>query len=155
MKRVLALSVLYTSLTATLIAQSPNAQTGQPVQNPFFGTGTVVGKPVLKQVGSLVNPAAPKVGQSLGNNPGEIWKVDPLPAGGQVVDLRNSIAPVPASSLPPGLRPKESENIFEKVYNKWALAIGITKPSVPNNGYVPGMTRRAKERRDKANWWND
>jgi hypothetical protein len=135
-------------------AQTPQQNATPPLLNPLLTTGTPVGTPVLKPIGSQLQ----QVGQQQGTNVGSqtpTWRQDPLPPGGKVIDLRNSVAPVPASSLPPALRPQEPMSLWDQIYSTWASALGLNKPAQQqNNGYVPGMTRRAKERREKRWIWD-
>jgi hypothetical protein len=145
-------------LALGLLVSAASGQTQQtsvaPQINPLLTTGTPVGTAMLTPIGSQQQ----KVGQQVGSGPnnGQMqWRQDPLPPGGQLIDLKNSVAPVPQSSLPPVLRTQESSSLIDQIYTKWATSLGLIEPaSTPNNGYVPGMTRRAKERREKRWIWD-
>src|SRR5580765_80146 len=86
-----------------LFAQSQQPPTNQtpPPLNPLLTTGTPVGTPIMKSVGAQFPQVGQSQGTALGSNPAMPWRQDPIPPGGKVVDLRNSVAPVPAASLPP------------------------------------------------------
>jgi hypothetical protein len=154
MLRYLILGVCVGGFAATSSAQTAQQTPPTPPPlNPLLTTGTPVGTPVLKPVGTQFNPVGQKAGTSIGSST-PTWNQDPIPPGGQLINLKNSVAPVPMSSLPPVLRTQEKPSLFDQFYTKWATTLGLKKPDEEKSGYVPGMTRRAKERREKRWIWD-
>jgi hypothetical protein len=147
-------------LLALVLATNSWAQTQQtnstPIQNllnPLLSTGTPVGTPLLMPIGSQFQQVGQQPGANVGTSP-TTWRQDAIPPNGQVIDLKNSVAPVPLSSLPPALRSQQSPGFWDQVYNKWASVLGFSNPETPKSGYIPGMTRRAKERRERRWIWD-
>src|SRR5262245_48068386 len=134
-------------------AQSPQPSATPPTLNPLLTTGTPIGTPVLKPIGSQFQQVGQKPGTSLGSGT-PTWHQDPVPSGGKLIDLKNSVAPVPLSSLPPALRTEEKPSLMDQFFSKWASTLGLSKPAQQKTGYVPGMTRRAKERKEKRWIWD-
>lgn len=127
---------------------------GQNVLSPFPGSGVPVGRPVFGSVGQTAPAAAPKAGQAIGYLGLDGKPVSMERPQGQVVDLRNLAAPISAP-LAPGLAELQPKSVFEKLYDKWRLAIGLDKPTnTTNTNYTPGLSRRNRERRS-AMWWRD
>ena len=153
MARVLIAGLMVCGFAAEVTAQAPQQNTTPPPLNPLLSTGVPVGTAVLKPVGTQFNPVGQQAGATIGSS-SPTWHQDPIPAGGQLINLNNSVAPVPISSLPPALRPQEKPSLFDQIYNKWATSIGLKRPEEEKTGYVPGMTRRAKERKEKRWIWD-
>src|SRR5262245_19264372 len=73
--------------------------------NPLLASGTPVGSPLLKSVGTPIAKAAPKVGSTVGTPPGG-QPNQTTPPPGFNFDLKNVVAPVNPEYLPPSLRPQ-------------------------------------------------
>src|SRR5262245_53863538 len=153
MTRLLMVCLVASVFVAGARAQTQQQSSPPPPLNPLLTTGTPVGTPVLKPIGTQFNQVGQKQGTNIGSST-PTWQQDPLPPGGQLINLKNSVAPVPMSSLPPALRPQEKPSLFDQIYTKWASTLGLTKPPEQKTGYVPGMTRRAKERKEKRWIWD-
>jgi hypothetical protein len=154
MYRVILAGVAACAYSAGLLAQAPQQNTAPPPLNPLLTTGTPIGTPILKPIGTQVQPVGQRQGSNLNTQSPE-WRQDPLPPGGKLIDLKNAVAPVPMSSLPPALRTQESPSLLDQIFAKWSAGLGLSKPAQQtNNGYVPGMTRRAKERRERKWIWD-
>ncbi len=135
-------------------AQQTNTTQTQSLLNPLLTTGTPIGTPMLTPIGSQFQQVGQQPGQNIGTSQ-PVWRQDAIPPGGQLINLNNSVAPVPMSSLPPVLRQQESPSFFDQIYNKWASTLGFSKPPEDvKSGYIPGMTRRAKERKERRWIWD-
>ena len=135
--RLTACGVAITALTAA--AQNP--------PSPYSIPGTVVGRPSLAPVGV----AFPKVGTQTGTpigyqGPnGQPVNTGQRPAG-QVIDLTNLAAPISAP-LPADLAGSRPRSFLERQYDKWKDMLGFTRPTTqPANFYVPGLSRRNRDR---------
>lgn len=133
-------------LSAAALAQPPS---------PYPMPGTIVGRPVLAPVGT----AFPKVGTNPGTPigytgpDGRPINVGQRPAG-QVIDLTNLAAPLSAP-LPPDLAGTRPKGTIEKLYDKWREMLGFAPgPTQPTNTWVPGLSRRNRERK-QAQWRRD
>lgn len=154
MTRLTWCGVLVVSFAGQAPAQNQTpASTAQPQLNPLLYSGTPVGTAVLKPVGTQFQTVGQRQGTNIGMNQAT-WQQDPIPVGGKLIDLKNSVAPVPMSSLPPALRTQEPKSLFDQIYDKWATSLGLKKADEAKTGYVPGMTRRAKERRERRWIWD-
>jgi hypothetical protein len=122
--------------------------------NPLLSSGTPVGSPLLKSVGTPVASAAPKVGTPVGTPPGGQPNQSSIPPGFNF-DLKNVVAPVNAEYLPPALRPQQKESLYEAAFRKWLEAFGLSKPPEIKNTFTPGMSRRNRERARERAWWRD
>ena len=126
----------------------------QGVLSPFPASGVPVGKPVFGTVGQTAPAAAPKAGQSIGYVGPDGKPVSMERPAGQIVDLKNLAAPLSAP-LSPDLAELQPKSTFEKLYDKWRLAIGLDKQmTATTNNYTPGLSRRGRERRSMM-WWRD
>ena len=129
--------------TSVSVAQQPT----------LFSSGTPVGTPMLRSVGVQAPPAAPPVGQKVGTNPtAPKGTSSPTPPGFQF-DLKNVVAPVDPSFLPPALRPPQNQSLYDTAFKKWAEAFGLAKPPEQRVTFTPGMSRRNRER--DRQWWRD
>lgn len=139
--RAIAATVGVLAVQATADAQFPAA------------TGTAVGRPLLAPVGQAVPAAAPRAGQPIGYAGPDGRTIDTVRPPGKVVDLKNLAAPLTAP-LPPGLAAEQPKSAWEKLYDRWAVAIGLDKPKAQSSTWTPGLARRARERREQA-WRRD
>lgn len=122
--------------------------------NPLLSSGTPVGSPLMKSVGTPVAAAAPKVGTPVGTPPGGQPNQSALPPSFNF-DLKNVVAPVNPEYLPPSLRPQQKESLYEAAFKKWLEAFGLAKPPEIKNNFTPGMSRRNRERARERSWWRD
>lgn len=122
--------------------------------NPLLSSGTPVGSPLLKSVGTPIAKAAPKVGSPVGTPPGGQPNQSTPPPGFNF-DLKNVVAPVNPEYLPPSLRPQQKESLYDAAFKKWLEAFGLSKPPEVKNNFTPGMSRRNRERARERNWWRD
>ena len=133
------------ALAAVALGQSVGfAQASMPGQT----VGTPAARPVLKPVGTRLPAAAPQAGTPITGlatqQPGVVGPGAPG-AGqqpqGTPLDLKNVVAPYPNM-------PKES-TYWEKFEQRWFALFQSDAPAVRPN-YTPGIARRNKDRRDKA-----
>jgi len=121
-----------------------SAQVAMPGQT----VGTAVARPIVKPVGTRLPAAAPAAGTPVTGlatqTPGLVGPGAPG-AGqqpqGTPLDLKNVVAPYPNM-------PKES-TYWEKFEQRWFALFQSDAPAVRPN-YTPGIARRNKDRRDKA-----
>ncbi|MFO0935602.1 MAG: hypothetical protein U0798_03685 [Gemmataceae bacterium] len=140
------------TFTVAILAWASAA--GQAQQgNPLLSSGTPIGQPLLRSVGTPVPKAAPNVGQPVGAPPGAQPQMQP--PGSIPFDLSNVVAPINPEYLPPALRPVQTPNIFETAYQKWLGLFGLGKPPEVKNNYTPGLSRRNRERAREREWWRD
>ena len=118
------------------------------VSMPGQTVGTPAAQPILKPVGTRLPAAAPQVGTPItGLATQQPGLVGPgAPGAGQQpqgtpLDLKNVVAPYPNM-------PKES-TYWQKLEQRWFLLFESDAPAV-RPSYTPGIARRNKERREKA-----
>ena len=120
------------------------AQTSMPGQT----VGTPAARPILQPVGTRLPAAAPQAGTPITGlatqQPGVVGPGAPG-AGqqpqGTPLDLKNVVAPYPNM-------PKES-TYWQKLEQRWFALFESDMPAV-RPSYTPGIARRNKERREKA-----
>jgi hypothetical protein len=127
---------------------------GQTPGNPLLDAGTVVGKPMLRSVGTPLPQAAPKAGTPVGGPVSGQPKTTAPPPGFQF-DLKNIVAPVNPEYLPPALRPATNATLYDTAFKKWLEAFGLVKPPEQKIQFTPGMSRRNRERHKEREWWRD
>ncbi len=133
------------ALTAVAATQGFGlAQASMPGQT----VGTPAARPVLQPVGTRLPAAAPQAGTPITGlatqQPGVVGPGAPG-AGqqpqGTPLDLKNVVAPYPNM-------PKES-TYWQKLEQRWFALFESDTPAV-RPSYTPGIARRNKERREKA-----
>jgi hypothetical protein len=103
--------------------------------------GTSVGRPSVKPVGSPVGTRLPDVGTKLGSAVGGYGPNSPF--GGQWptgIDPNQVVAPYPQ-------QPSPAADFWDKLQQRWAAIFDPPKP--PETKWIPGTTRRARERRER------
>ncbi len=145
-----------------VVAAGSTASAQFPGQSasPFTGGGIPVGRAMLQPVGQTFAPAAQPVGQPVGRQVGILGPngqpVTQQRPEGQMIDLRNLVAPLSAP-LPPGLENPNSPGLIDQFYERWRSLIGLSRAPVsgPSPNYTPGLSRRNRERRQNQAWWRD
>lgn len=140
--------------TSILAFSASIGQAQTPAANPLLSSGTAVGKPMLRAVGTQLPQAVPQVGQKIGTPPGGQPNQPTTPPGFQF-DLKNVVAPVNPEFLPPALRPVQNQSLYDTAFKKWLDAFGLTKPPEVKSNFTPGMSRRNRERTHERQWWRD
>lgn len=118
--------------------------------SPFPASGVPVGKPLLTSIGQNIPPVATKVGQQIGYLGLDGKPVSTERPPGTPIDMRNLAAPLPA----PLAGDTDPKSVFDKLYDKWRQAIGLSKPTATANTYTPGLSRRNRERRNSMWRWD-
>jgi hypothetical protein len=128
-------------VVSAAVAQAPVSTAG------YNMPGTAVGKPSVQPVGAPVGSRLPDVGtrlppavgQGAGQSPfGGAWPTpDP-----KTVDPKSVVAPYP-------MQPAPASDFWDKLQQRWATLFDPPKPPQTNN-WVPGLSRRARERRERA-----
>ncbi len=114
----------------------------QPLQMP----GTPVGKPLVQPVGTPIPKAAPQAGNPIGSAPNGIPNpLNPLgpPPAGKPIDLSNVVAPYPGM-------PKPTPSFWEQLEQRWMTLFESDQPAQKPTQWTPGIGRRNRERREKA-----
>jgi hypothetical protein len=150
-----AIALGYTGLLAGLAGAQvpPPAQPGQVLgsPSPFVMPGTPVGRPLVHPVGVPITPAAPAAGQRVGTGPGGIPGAldprSPMPPG-QVIDLKNVIAPYPGQPNPP-------KSVWDRMVEYWEELLNPPKIMVAPPNWTPGIGRRNRERAQERMWRRD
>jgi len=132
-------------LLACGVAGIASAQTPAPVNvMPTPGMpGLPVGKAYTAPVGQQIPKAAPAVGSQVGTGatgiPGALDPRSPMPAG-QVIDLKNVVAPYPGM-------PKPAGNFWDRLTDRWFnFLLPDPPPATKPPNWTPGIGRRNRER---------
>lgn len=137
-----------------LLSQSAGAQT--PTSYPVMGQsgmpGVAVGTGIVPPAGTPISRATPNVGQRVGTGPGGIPSLVnpqiPRPEG-QMIDLKNVIAPYPQMPTPP-------KSFWEKLEERWFAMFEAETPDLTAPNWTPGLSRRNRDRareRREIPWW--
>ena len=133
---------LAASAAVPLLAPAQAAMPGQQV-----GSSSMA-KPIVQPVGTRLPAAAPQAGTPITGlatqTPGTVGpgnkSMNQQPPG-TPLDLKNVVAPYPNM-------PKES-SFWDKLEQRWFQLFESDAPAVRPN-YTPGIARRNRDRRDKA-----
>jgi hypothetical protein len=107
--------------------------------------GRAVGTPLLMPVGqSLPTPGQP-VGTGPNGIPAALSPFGPSP-NGQPFDLKNVIAPYPGMPKPP-------PSFWDRLEERWMKLFESDKPAVRPTPWVPGISRRDRERKEERMRW--
>ena len=126
------------ALAGPLAAQQPDAQM----------PGTPVGTPLVQPVGAKLPQAVSPVGTGPGGVPSPLDPRAPAPPG-QVIDLKNVVAPYPGMPKPP-------PSIWEQLEQRWFALFQSDQPAQKPTTWTPGIGRRNRERdkaRQQQEWW--
>jgi hypothetical protein len=131
-------------VVSAAVAQGPTAvpatQPGVPAAG-FEMPGTAVGRPSVQAVGSPVGSRLPTVGTKLPPAVGADAAKNPFAGNWPTVDPKVVVAPYPT-------QPTQAADFWDKLQQRWAALFDPPKP--PQTTWVPGTTRRARERRERA-----
>jgi hypothetical protein len=103
--------------------------------------GTAVGKPSVQPVGSPVGSRLPDVGTRLPPAVGAGGTTSPFGGTWPTVDPKQVVAPYPT-------QPSPASDFWDKLQQRWATMFDPPKP--PQSNWIPGLSRRARERRERA-----
>lgn len=117
----------------------PATQPGVPAAG-FEMPGTTVGRPSVQPVGTQVGTRLPDVGTKLGSAVGGYGANSPFGGQWPTVNPDQVVAPYPQ-------QPGPAADFWDKLAQRWAAAFDPPKP--PETKWVPGSTRRARERRER------
>lgn len=135
---VAALGAAFPFVAATAVAQTAPITPGTPPGVPPAGfemPGTPVGKPSVSTVGSPVGTRLPTVGTKVP----QATASNPFTGNWPSVDPTQVVAPFP------GMK-KDSLDFWDRLNERWAA---LFTPPPPQSNFVPGLSRRARERREK------
>jgi hypothetical protein len=127
-------------LPPAAVAQTTPTAPATPPGVPAAGyemPGVPVGKPsTLQPVGSPVGTRLPNVGTQLP----QATTSNPFNGNWPSIDQDLVVAPYP------GMK-KESADFWDRLAERWAAL--LTPPPPPPTKWIPGTTRRARERRER------
>lgn len=137
-------AVFVFGVVSATVAQGPTpvpaTQSGIPAAG-FEMPGTSVGRPSVSPVGSPVGTRLPDVGSKLPSSIGGGAASNPFAGNWPTVDPKTVVAPFPQ-------QPSPTADFWDKLMLRWAATFDPPKP--PQTGWVPGLSRRARERRERA-----
>jgi hypothetical protein len=125
-------------------AQGPTAVPATAPGVPAAGfemPGTAVGRPSVQPVGSPVGTRLPTVGTQTPPAVGPSSIRNPFAGNWPNVDPSQVVAPFPTQQGP-------TADFWDKLLERWGALFDPPKP--PQTTWVPGTTRRARERRERA-----
>jgi len=125
-------------------AQGPTQVPATPPGVPAAGfemPGTTVGRPSLQPVGSPVGDRLPSVGSKLPASVGGGAASNPFNGNWPTVDPKMVVAPFPQP-------PSPAADFWDNLQQRWATF--FAPPAPPKSGWIPGLSRRARERRERA-----
>ena len=124
------------AFAAMSAAQSPTPTPTARYEMP----GSAVGRPSVQPVGSPVGTRLPDVGTKLGSAVGGYGPNSPFGGQWPTVDPNQVVAPYPQ-------QPGPAADFWDKLAQRWAASFDPPKP--PETKWIPGTTRRARERRER------
>jgi hypothetical protein len=121
---------------------------------PGQAVSTYRGGP-LSQVGQRLPAAAPPIGQPIANANATQRPYDPNRPydvfKGTNFDSNSLVAPL----VGPDGRPMDPPDVLDKLSDRIRSILGMLKPNPPRPPYVPGISRRNRERAQQALWRRD
>ncbi len=139
-----ALGAVFAFGVTAASAQGPIGVPATPPGIPAAGfemPGTAVGRPSVQPVGSPVGSRLPNVGTQTPPAVGPGSVKNPFQGNWPTVDPKQVVAPFPG-------QPEPADDFWDKLQQRWATLFDPPKP--PQTTWVPGSTRRARERRERA-----
>jgi hypothetical protein len=132
-----------------LAAQQPPQTVSVPPPT-FQMPGTPIGTPIVRPVGGEIPKAAPPAGAAVGTGAGGIPNPldprSPQPPG-QLIDLKNVIAPYPGM-------PEPEPSFWQKLEQRWFALFQSDQPAQRPTTWTPGIGRRNREReKERAQMW--
>jgi hypothetical protein len=104
---------------------------------------------MIAPAGTPIPKAVPAAGARVGTGPTGIPSLlDPRSPQGQVVDLKNVIAPYPGM-------PNPTPSFWDQLQARWAAMLGPTPSVVQPTNWTPGISRRNREREKERMWRRD
>ena len=111
------------------------------------GAAAALAGPLAAQQPDAQMPGTP-VGTGPGGIPSPLDPRAPAPPG-QVIDLKNVVAPYPGMPKPP-------PSIWEQLEQRWFALFQSDQPAQKPTTWTPGIGRRNRERdkaRQQQEWW--
>jgi len=144
-----AAAVLGGGLAATPLAAQTPPSTYTVAPTGAAMPGTPVGTAMVAPAGSPIPKAVPAAGAKVGTGPTGIPNpLDPRAPQGQMVDLKNVVAPYPGM-------PSPEPSFWERLNQRWDALFGATPPVAQPTHWNPGIGRRNRERKEERMWRKD